>query len=110
MVALDFSISSEPDSILLIRTLGTELIIILMVLLQYGIKLLNLYLDETANLSTESGSKHMGTNHLGTGTGMHTSTSISKMPNSSLLSQSAFLSSKMTHTHTTKTLRTQQKH
>lgn len=109
MVALDFSVSSEPDSILLLRTLGTELIIILMVLLQYGIKLVNLYLDETANLSTESGSKHMGTNgHLGTATGMHTSTSLSKIPNSSLLSQSAFLSSKMTHTHTT-TLRTKQK-
>lgn len=108
MVALDFSVSSEPDSILLLRTLGTELIIILMVLLQYGIKLVNLYLDENANLSTESGSKHLGANGaLGTGTGMHTSTSISKMPNSSLLSQSAFLSSKMTHTTT---LKTQQKH
>lgn len=109
MVALDFSISSEPDSMLLLRTLGTELIIILLVLLQYGIKLVNLYLDDTANLSTESGSKHMGVNgSLGASTGMHgTSTSLSKMPNSSLLSQSAFLSSKMTHTTT---LRTQQKH
>lgn len=56
MVALDFSVNSEPDSALLIRGMGVQISVILLSVLHYGLKFINTYLNEAAIGVSESGS------------------------------------------------------
>lgn len=57
MVALDFNINNEPDSVLLLRAMGIEITQIILILLQYGLKMVNLYINEDANRCISSGSQ-----------------------------------------------------
>lgn len=102
MVALDFNISSEPDSVLLIRAMGIEITQIILILLQYGLKLVNLYINEDANRFISSGSQ--ATNMSGAG--------MSKLSRTQSMSQSStfkttHMKSMFTQSTLTQTLKTQ---
>lgn len=69
IVFLDFLISDTPDSTLLMRMMGIELVIIIIVIMQYAYIFFILYIFNyllktvvlliDGNLSTESGSKNL---------------------------------------------------
>lgn len=57
IVAIDFTVSSEPDSAALLRTMGVEIIVIFLCICQYGFKFIALYTNESASMNTKSGSQ-----------------------------------------------------
>lgn len=99
MTLIDFSIYTEPDSVLLTRGMGIQLSIILVNVFQFGIKQVLIFVDEDAKKITSSGSSAVQSK----GGSMSSSASASASVSTSKLSQSnsVFKSSQMsTLTHT----------
>lgn len=64
LIALDFNINNEPDSVLIFRGIGIQIMVIILCITQYGIKVVNLYLSEDGGKETGSGSAVDGTNRV----------------------------------------------
>lgn len=56
MVVIDFIVSSNPDTVLLIRAMGIQVTVIFLTSLTYGIKFLTTYFNDAATGVSESGS------------------------------------------------------
>lgn len=98
MVLLDFNINTDPDSVLLLRGMGINLTVIIIVILQYGIKIGNVYFDEEAKNVTSSGSA----GSIGGGTSFGVSgRTTSETGSRKTLSSMIFASSSKTKTFTT---------
>lgn len=93
MTLIDFSIYTEPDSVLLTRGMGIQLSIILVNVFQFGIKQLVIFVNEDAKKITSSGSSAVQSK----GGTISASLSSSKMSQSNSVFKSSQMST-LTHT------------
>lgn len=93
MTLIDFSIYTEPDSVLLTRGMGIQISIILVNVFQFGIKQVLIFVDDDAKKITSSGSSAVQSK----GGNLSTSVSTSKMSQSNSVFKSSQMST-LTHT------------
>lgn len=91
MTLIDFSIYTEPDSVLLTRGMGIQISIILVNVFQFGIKQVLIFVDDDAKKITSSGSSAVQSK------GGSVSASSSKMSQSNSVFKSSQMST-LTHT------------